>query len=88
MIRSVEVVDTFERDGRILLLLPDRLIEPSTLARLIVSLCADGIAMDDLVSAVVDVVGAPESGTAADHVATWVADLRDVGLLMMDEEAP
>lgn len=86
MIRSVAVVDTFERDGRVLLLLPNQLIEPGPLAALVLSLSTEGISMADLVNGVVEVIGVPASGTAADHVATCVTDLCQVGLLTLDED--
>ncbi|MFV0451016.1 MAG: hypothetical protein ACK5LS_02040 [Propioniciclava sp.] len=84
MIRTTAVVDRYERDGRVLLLFPNQLIEPGPVAAAIADLAADGIEFDDLVLALVARLGAPGEGSARELVRTCVEELAAHGMLTVE----
>lgn len=86
MIRANESVDSYERDGRSLLLFPHRLVELGPLAATILSVTAEGITLDDLVVALVDTFGEPDDVSAAHLVETCVNELASYGVLTVEAD--
>lgn len=81
MIRAVPAVDRLEREGRVLLLYPGRLLEPAPLALHLVESARDWTGVDDLVGSAVAAFGQPPDGDAEQLVARVIDDLVTQGAL-------
>lgn len=87
MIRATPAVDRLDRDGRTLLLYERSVVELNPLGAAAFDAAADGIALDDLTTRLVEAFGSPPESPAADLVTALVTVLVERGVLSRDDDA-
>lgn len=77
----VSPVDRLDRDDRTLLLYPGNLVSLGPLGTAVVDLAGEPIGLDELLPAMLELLGAPDHGDAGELVREAVDQLIEAGVL-------